>query len=317
MFSLPLPVKNFRGRIEMKTFSALTKRNVKLFFKDKGMFFSSLITPIILLVLYATFLAKVYRDAFVQSAGDFVVPEKIIDGIVAGQLVSSLLAVTCITVAFCSNLLMVQDKVSGARKDLLVSPVNPRTVPLSYFAAAFFSTIIVNLIALAVGFVYIAVQGWFLTFTDVLLLLVDVILLTLFGTALSSIVNVFLSTNGQASAVGTIVSAGYGFLCGAYMPIDSFPDYLKGILMFLPGTYGTALVRNHSLSGSLNEMASILPEAQREIVIKGMKDGIDCNIYFFGHNVDIWVMYLILALAVVVCVGAYVTIGRILAKKHK
>ena len=34
---------------------ALTKRNTKLYFKDKGMFFSSLITPVILLVLYSTF----------------------------------------------------------------------------------------------------------------------------------------------------------------------------------------------------------------------------------------------------------------------
>ena len=31
----------------------LIKRNVKLFFKDKGMFFTALITPIILLILYA------------------------------------------------------------------------------------------------------------------------------------------------------------------------------------------------------------------------------------------------------------------------
>ena len=35
----------------MRTFSALVRRNVKMFFKDKGMFFTSLITPIILLVL--------------------------------------------------------------------------------------------------------------------------------------------------------------------------------------------------------------------------------------------------------------------------
>ena len=41
----------------------LIRRNCKLFFKDKAMFFTSLITPMILLVLYATFLAKVYRDA--------------------------------------------------------------------------------------------------------------------------------------------------------------------------------------------------------------------------------------------------------------
>ena len=43
---------------------ALVRRNVKLYFRDKGMFFSSLITPIILLVLYATFLKNVYDDSF-------------------------------------------------------------------------------------------------------------------------------------------------------------------------------------------------------------------------------------------------------------
>ena len=43
---------------------SLTRRNTKLFFKDKGMFISSLITPLILLVLYVTFLANVYRDGF-------------------------------------------------------------------------------------------------------------------------------------------------------------------------------------------------------------------------------------------------------------
>lgn len=46
---------------------ALIKRNTKLFFKDKGMFFTSLITPIILLVLYMTFLENVYRDSFAQA----------------------------------------------------------------------------------------------------------------------------------------------------------------------------------------------------------------------------------------------------------
>ena len=42
----------------------LIRRNCRLFFRDKGMFFSSLITPIILLVLYVTFLGNVYRDSF-------------------------------------------------------------------------------------------------------------------------------------------------------------------------------------------------------------------------------------------------------------
>ena len=39
----------------MKGLGALIKRNTKLYFNDKGMFFSSLITPIILLVLTVFF----------------------------------------------------------------------------------------------------------------------------------------------------------------------------------------------------------------------------------------------------------------------
>ena len=45
----------------MKEITALVSRNRKLFFKDKGMLFSSMITPVILIVLYATFLANVYK----------------------------------------------------------------------------------------------------------------------------------------------------------------------------------------------------------------------------------------------------------------
>ena len=67
----------------------LIKRNCKLFFKDKGMFFSSLITPVILLVLYATFLASVYRDSFASAVPQGItIDDKLLNGIVAGQLVS-------------------------------------------------------------------------------------------------------------------------------------------------------------------------------------------------------------------------------------
>ena len=301
----------------MKTFFALTKRNVKLFFKDKGLFFSSLITPLILLILYSTFLAGIYKDSFADSKNGMEVSEKIINGVVAGELTSSLLAVSCVTVAFCSNLLMVQDKVSGARKDLLVSPVKESTVSFAYFAATFVSTIIVTFVAAAACLGYVAIQGWFMSFADVALLLADVMLLTLFGTALSSFVNGFLSTNGQASAVGTIVSAGYGFLCGAYMPIASFGKGLRKVIMFLPGTYGTALIRNHAMGGALNEFASLIPDAAtRADVMKKIKDSVDCNLYFFGNGVEPWVMYLVLIGSTLLILGAYV-LASVLMKKRK
>ena len=109
----------------MRTVFALIKRNRQLFFRDKGMLISSLITPIILIVLYATFLQNVYKDSL-QSAlpGVMNVSEKLVNGTVAGQLAAALLAVSCVTVTFCVNLTMIQDKASGARKDFDVSPLD-------------------------------------------------------------------------------------------------------------------------------------------------------------------------------------------------
>ena len=39
----------------------LTGRNIRLYFKDKITFFTSLITPLLLLVLFSTFLKNIYR----------------------------------------------------------------------------------------------------------------------------------------------------------------------------------------------------------------------------------------------------------------
>ena len=51
----------------MNTIFVLVNRNRKLFFRDKGMLISALITPLILIVLYGTFLARVYKDSFRSS----------------------------------------------------------------------------------------------------------------------------------------------------------------------------------------------------------------------------------------------------------
>ena len=83
----------------MSTMRILIKRNVKLFFKDKGMFFTALITPVILLVLYATFLGNVYKDAFLSGLSGITVPDELLDALVGGQLISSILAVSCVTVS--------------------------------------------------------------------------------------------------------------------------------------------------------------------------------------------------------------------------
>lgn len=297
----------------MNTIFMLIKRNVKLFFKDKAMFFTSLITPAILLVLYGTFLKNVYRDSFLSSLpAGFTLDATLIDGLVGGELISSILAVSCVTVTFCSNFLMVQDKVSGAIKDLTVSPVKPSVLSLSYYFANLISTLLICYTAGALCLIYIAAVGWYMTVSDVLLMLLDVTLLVLFGNALSSIINFFLRSQGQISAVGTIVSSGYGFICGAYMPISSFSDGLQKVIACLPGTYGTSLLRNHAMRGALDEM---MREGVPAEVIDGIKDSLDCNLYFFDNSVSITGMYVVLVATIAILLTGYVLLNVAVGKR--
>lgn len=298
----------------MKSSIILIKRNIKLFFKDKGMFFTALITPAILLVLYATFLGNVYRDSFVTNIQNAVaLPDKLIDSLVASQLISSILAVSCVTVAFCSNFLMVQDKANGTARDFKIAPIKSSVLSLSYYVATILSTLLICFSATAVCLIYLASIGFYMSVADVFLLILDVFLLVLFGTALSSVINFFLSSQGQISAVGTIVSSGYGFICGAYMPISSFNSGLQKVISFLPGTYGTSLVRYHSMRGGLAEMENVGVPAE---IIDKLMDAIDCNLYFFDHKVEPWVMYLILSGSILILLGVYIALNA-LRKKEK
>lgn len=287
----------------MKKIINLTIRNIKVYFSDKGMFLTSLITPAILLILYATFLSNVFQSTFVNAMPKGIeLSKKLLNGLVKGQLVASLLSVSCITVAFCSNMLMVQDKVNENIKDLMITPTDKKTLVISYFLASFISTLIVNLFALILCLIYIASSGWFMNLTDVLLIILNVVILTLFGCVLSSIINSFLSTQGQISVVGTIVSSMYGFIAGAYMPMSQFGAGLRKVLLYLPTTYGTALMKNSVMRGSFRELEKIVPGN----IVNSLKKSLDIRLLFKGNVVEASTMYLIVLMTIVVLFAVYV-----------
>lgn len=187
-----------------KAMAYLVQRNIKLYFKDKLTFFTSLITPLILLVLFVTFLRRVYESSFLAFVPEGIeVGKQIINGFTGGWLISSILGVSCVTIAFCSNVVMIQDKINGSITDLQVTPVKKRSLAMGYYLANLVTTLIVCLTTLGVGLVYLGAVGWYLSAADLLLILLDVLLSTLFGTAFAALVEYFISTQGGATAVAT------------------------------------------------------------------------------------------------------------------
>ncbi len=292
----------------------LIARNCKVYFKDKALFFSSLIAPLILFFLFVAFLGDVYRDSLTSILPEGVeISSRLIEGFAGGWLLSSLLAVSAVSISFTACMVMVQDKLTDRFSDFCVSPVSRSTLALGYYISTALVTLLVCGTALAVGLVYIAIVGWYLTFSDVLLICLDTVLLVLFGTALASIVCNFLKSQGGITAVEAIVSAAYGFLCGAYMPISSLAAPIGNALMFMPGTYGTALLHTHCMGGAI----STICEGGMSAYEAAIREGFDCTLSFFGTAVPQWVCFLVIVAAVLVLVGAYVLICVIRAKKSR
>lgn len=301
--------------VECRKFLLLMMRNTKCYFKDKFSFFMSLITPLILLVLFVTFLRNVYIESFNSAFPEgFTVDDRIINGIAGAWLMSSIISVSSVTVAFCSNLIMVDDKITSSINDFKVSPVKSTTISLAYFASNFFTTFIVMMCVMLIGHIYLAAVGWYITAGDFFMIIVDSICCILFGSLLAGVVESFVSTQGGQSAVATLVSSMYGFICGAYMPISSFSKGLQNVLGLLPGTYSVGIIRNHYMGGYLSALADAgVPEQ----AINGIKDSFDINLYVFGNNIPLGAMYGILLGSCAVLLAAYIAIIIIKSKKKK
>lgn len=298
---------------EFRKLFSMVQRNTKCYFKDKFTFFMSLITPLILLVLFVTFLRNVYIDSFTQNFPEgFTVDERIINGVVGAWLMSSILSVSAVTVAFCSNIIMITDKMNGTVNDFKVSSVKDTSISLSYFISNFFVTLIVLLVIMCIGHIYLACVGWYIPVGDVFMIVLDIICCTLFGTLLAGVVESFISNQGGLSAVSTLVSSMYGFICGAYMPLAQFSEGLRNVLCLLPGTYGVGIMRNHYMNGYLAALADAdIPEA----ALEGIRAGFDAKISVFGTEIPLGGMYAILLGTCAVLLAAYIAIVIIKNKK--
>lgn len=290
---------------ELRKMRYLTLRNIKLYFKDKMTFLVSLITPLILLVLFIAFLKSTYEDSILSIIQGFDLDQSLIDAFTGGWLFSSVLATSCITVAFCSGM-MVIDKINKANIDFMVSPVKKSTLQLSYVLANLFSTFIITFVLLIVGLIYLACVGFYITFVDILLIVFGIIISSLFGTILANIIWTFTHSQGVVSGVCTFVSALYGFICGAYMPISTMGQGMQYVVSLLPGTYATVLFRQGFLNSVLNRMRETLPQE----MINGIASGFDVKMSFFGHDVSTLALILVISISTIVLLGVFLFINK-------
>ncbi len=295
---------------EIKKLNFLVSRNIKLYFKDKLTFFLSLLSPLILILLFLLFLRGVYEQSLVNSLPEGMeISQNLINAFTGGWLFSSIMSVSCITVAFCSNMLA-EDKLKKILPGLEVAPVNKATLKTSYVISNFIVTMLVCLIIFAISLIYLAIVGWFLSFIDILIILADMVITVFIGTLIISIISNFIKSQGAFSATCTLISSMYGFICGAYMPIAQMGEWIKYFVSFIPGTYSTILFRQGYMNGILKEINKTIPDE----AITAIRESFDGTFKFFGHEVAPWVMFLIIIIAAIFLFGILMLIINLQGK---
>ena len=245
----------------MEAFISLVQRNNKVFRRDKTQVFYSLLSVIIVIVLYAVFLQKMQVDAIEQMTE--ATPELIT--MVNEWLVAGLLSMIAVTTTLAAYGIAVQDLESKAQADFLTAPISRATIQFSYVFNAFIIGCIFSFIALIGCEIFIvSTGGELLSIGD----FVHVVGLLFLSVLLASVFNLFLvlfaTTQNSFSTLSTIVGTALGFLCGVYVPIGALPSFAQNLIMYFPISHTTLLLRNAFMESSITKVFEGIPASNVE-----------------------------------------------------
>lgn len=280
----------------------LTRRNLKIFLKDKANVFFSLLAPLIVLALYVLFLGRIQEDGLLAALEGMGVTggEEKIGAFCDSWMLAGSLSCACITVPLCACGIMIQDKARGISADLLISPVAKWVTPAAYFCSVVAAGLAIGAVVLAVCFIWLAAAGiWLLSALDVLGCIAALVLSVVASSTLLVFVVGFFRSQGAFTALNIILGTVVGFLIGAYMPISYFPDAVQKFTYFIPGSYTAGLFRNFMMGGALERISADLSPAFAE----GLKSEFSLTFDFFGAEVGISAMFVVLACAAVLFAG--------------
>ena len=267
--------------LDLRALFCLTLRGFKIFLRDRAGVFFSLLAPLIILLLYFLFLGDVQLDAAAEALNGMDYDEKALSAFVNGWMISGVVSVSCITVSFAAQSVMINDREKGALADVLVAPVRRPFVTAAYFACNCMITMAIVFIVLAVCLVFLAATGWYLAVSDVFAAVGMTAMSVLSASMLSTIISVPIRTGNVHSAITGILSAAIGFLMGAYMPVSVFPTAVQYIVLVVPGTYSSGVFRNIFCNGALKALCGGAP-SQAEEALRG---AFTLDMDFFGAKI--------------------------------
>ena len=298
----------------MRGILGLIKRNLLLCFKDWQSILFSLLTSIIVLVLYLLFLKGTFVSAIQRAMEQYpglasMVPQKDIDMFANLLLLTGILGSAMISVPFSCITVLVKDRANKVDYDILVTPLKRGQIIFAYFVSAVLTSTLLTGIILAVGLVGIRMQGnMYLNASQVVKAFSVVALGSISASAIFMIIVLFFKTVSACEAFFGILSAASGFVIGAYIPISQFSDGVQTVCNLFPASQITIMLRNILLNGLLEHINTSLQGVDQGMFVLSLKEYFTFQAKLFKGYLDMNKMLEYILGVILFCIVAQIMI---------
>jgi len=221
---------------ELRGIYTLWKREVLRLLREKTRLVSSVVTPILWLVIFGTGLGMSVGPRAGYNYQEFLFP-----GII-GQ--------TLLFTAMFMGISVIWDKQFGFMKEILVAPVSRLSIFIGKMLGVGTNSMLQGIIVLALGlFIGIPMSVSMVAKAIALMLLITVGLVCI-GLIIASV----LDSLENFGMITTFVNMPMFFLSGALFPVATLPGWLKWVFYINPLTYGVDAMRAVTMGSAWQTM---------------------------------------------------------------
>ncbi len=229
----------------------MTKRNLKLYFRDRTGVFFSLLGVLIIIGLYVLFLSDT-----VSSGVDLPGVKYLMDS----WIMAGVLGVAPITTTMGAFGVMIEDRTRKVSKDFSASPLSRSSLTSGYICSSFLIGIIMTLVSLLFAEIYIVSGGgsW-LSISPLIEVFGLILVSSLSASAFVFFLVCFFKTTNAFVTASTILGTLVGFLTGVYIPIGILPEAMQAVIKFFPLSHGVSLLRQVMMRDAISVSFSGVP----------------------------------------------------------